>query len=333
MGCLADTVGTTLTCDARTGRVNLAELGVTERECTDFMSGDYPNLSAFLTDRIAMAERVVTSDVLGRYAGRVRVNTFLDNGRIGDFGDKQELQTATAGTDNGLVLEVCAPQANLKIEVSRIEVYTDVAGPVDVRFYDLADGSLLATETITAVADRITAVEVSIQFVARRRKMSILVVTDLPTFYRSTAGKGGCSTCKGDTFIQGIVRGYGAFIDTSAAYSVANVDHSSYTAGLAVVATVVCDHAAWLCEIKQQMVLPMGMQVAKQVMVYGVENLSRLNNSNSTKERLENTINKANRFQNEYAAAMDLIFKNAPLPTDEVCFDCNRSSRHAIAIP
>lgn len=333
MGCLADTVGTTLTCDPITGRISLAELGVTERELTDFMSADYATPEAFLIDRIAMAERVITTDVLGRYAGRVRVNTFLDRGRVGDYGSTQEVQTAAANTDNGLILEVCAPQANLRIEVSRIEIYTDVAGDVDVRFYDLADGSLLATQSITAVADTITAAEVSIQFVARRRQMRILAVTDLPTFYRSTSGKGGCSTCRGDEFIQGIVKGYGATIDQSLTYKYSNVERSSYTAGLAVIASVVCDHAAFLCEIKGQLVLPMGYQVAKQVMMYGVENVDRLTNRNITKDRLEQTVAKANRYQNEYATAMDLLFKNAPLPTDEVCFDCNRSSRHAIAIP
>lgn len=334
VGCLGDTVGTTLTCAPITGRISLAELGVAQRDLTDFMGADHATPEAFLAERIAMAERVVTSDVLGRYSNRILVNTFLDRGRIGDFGDTQEVQTAAANTDNGYVLEVCAPQANLKIEASRIEVYTDIAGDVDVRFYDLSDGALLHTETITAVADEVTAVELSIVFTARRRHMRILAVTDLASFYRSTAGKGGCSTCRGDTFVQGIVKGYGATIDnTLSRYSYANVERSAYTAGLAVIASVVCDHAAWLCEIKGQLSLPMGLQTAKQIQVYGVENVDRLSNKNITKDRLEQSINKANRLSGEYSTAMDLLFKNMPLPTDEVCFDCRRSSRHAISIP
>jgi len=333
VGCLADTVGTTLTCDPITGRIGVGELGVTQRELTDFMSADHATPEAFLAERIAMAERIVTSDVLGRYSNRILVNTFLDRGRIGDFGDLQEVQSAAANTLNGLVLETCAPNANLKIEISRIEVYTDVPGDVDVLFYDLQDGSLLHTETITAVADEVTAVELSIQFIARRRTMRILAVTDLASFYRSTAGKGSCSTCKGDSFIHGIVKGYGATIDDAGPFKVANIERSQYTAGLAMIATVVCDHAAWLCEIKGQLVLPMGLKVAEEIQSFGYNNIDRLTNRTITEDRLNQVRERANFYANKYADAMDRLFKNMPLPSDEVCFDCSRSSRHAIAIP
>lgn len=333
MGCLADTVGTTLVCDPITGRISIAELGITERECKDFLSADHANVSVFLSERIAMAERIVTNDVLRRYASRILVNTFLDRGRIGDFGDLQEVQTAAANTDNGLVLETCAPQTNLKIEISRIEVYTDIAGDVDVRFYDLSDGSLLHTETITAVADEVTAVETSIILTARRRHMRILVVTDLASFYRSTAGKGGCSTCKGDSFVQGIVKGYGATIDNTGAYKYANIERSQYTGGLAVIATVVCDHAAFLCEIKDQLTLPMGLKVAEEIQSYGYNNVDRFTNRNFSEERMKLIQERANFYANRYAQTMDNLFQHMPLPTDEVCFDCSRSSRHAIAIP
>lgn len=324
-----------MTCAPITGRISVAELGISQRELTDFMSTDHATPEAFLTERIAMAERVVTSDVLGRYSNRIIVNTFLDNARIGDYGDTQEVQSAAANTDNGFVLETCAPQANLKIEISRIEVYTDIAGDVDVRFYDLQDGALLHTETITAVADEVASEEVSIVIVARRRNMRILVVTDLASFYRSTPSTdiAGCTRCNPSLFSKGIVKAYGALIDNTGSYKYSNIERSAYTSGLSVIASVVCDHAAWLCEIKGQLSLPMGLQTAKQVVVYGVDNVDRLNNRNFSEERLKQLVQKANRLQGEYVDAMDKLFKNMPLPTDEVCFDCARSSRQTISIP
>lgn len=334
MGCLADTVGTTLACGPLTGRIGLAELGVTERELTDFMGADHATPEAFLIERIAMAERVVTNDMLGRYQRRIRVHTFLDRGRIGDFGDLQEVQTAPAATDNGMVIETLAPNSNLKIEISRIEVYTPVAGEVNIRFYDLMDGFLLHTQAVTAVADTVTAWEGSIQLVARRRHMRILVVHDLPSYYRSTIA-GDCATCPGksDTFRNGLVRAWGAFIATASTKKLSNVERRPYTSGLAVVATVVCDHAAWLCEIKDQLTLPMGYKVCEEIQSFGYNNVDRFTNRNFSEERLKQVQERANFYANKYAAAMDALFSRMPLPTDEVCFDCNRSSRHAIAVP
>lgn len=332
MGCLADLVGRTLTCDASDGKVYLGELGITSKEVEDYLSADNISAEAFLAERISMAERAVSAEVMSHYANRIVPHTFVDRARIGQPDDDQEVLTPTADTANGIILEVSAGWSNVQIEVSRLEVWQD-ASSVNVTFHDLTDGTLLHTEPVTLTSGKITAKEVSISLSIRRRTLTrILVSTTATSYYKTTMTSGGCTRCGSGRFAQGMLQAYGASIDsTLATYSYGDITRITNTGGISLIATIVCDHKGWLCEIKESFSLPMAYKVASEIMAYGANNHDRFNarvgqNTDAIKDR-------ANYFEGKYRDAMDNLMKNMPLPDDEVCFECRKSVRQTIAIP
>ena len=332
MGCLTDLIGSSLNCTPTEGRIAIGTLGITNKEITDYMSGDYASPEDFLADRIAAAELCVTTDMLTKLAPKMIGKTFLDSGRLGDFDERQELLTATANTIGGIVMDINSPQSNTTLLITRIDLWSDVGGNVTVTFTDLTDGTVLATQVVATTADRITGMVTDIELSIRRKRTRILVSTTLPTYYKSAIGLGGCSTCHGDSFKQGPVEAFGARISNTATMSYANLVRTSNTGGISLVATLACDHAAFICEHAGLLALPMAYKVAEEVIYYGIGNRDRVNSrvNNGQPDALRM---RRDHFAKKYDDAMGRLWENMPLPSDPVCWVCNSKIRVANVLP
>ena len=332
MGCLAELIGYNYGCGSVTGRVSLNEIGITEKEITDYLSGDNLDVASFLSERISMGERWVETDMLTRLAPRMIGKTFLDRGRVGDFDERQTLQTGAAGTLGGIVLDVCAPGSNLVLLISRLELWTDSTGTVAVTFKDLTDGATLATATVDTTADRISATDVEIRLPIHRKRTRILVTTNLTSYYRATAGVGSCTTCNGTSFKQGPFEAYGARIPSAAVTSYANIQRQTHTSGMGLVATLACDHAAYTCEHKGLLALPLAFKVAEEIVSFGLGNFDRVNArvNSGNREALEN---RRNDFGRKYTDAMGRLWDNMPTPNDPQCWVCNSRIRVNTVLP
>ena len=333
MGCLAELVSFQNTCGGASGAIDLSGLGITEKELADYVSEDNASITDFLDERIAHAERVVTSDVLRRYASRIVPNNFAEVGRIGEPDEDQTLLSATAGTNGGIALEVTAPVSNVRIDISRLEVYSDVGGTVNVLIYDLTDGTLFATVPIVTTANAVTVEQVNLKLPVYRKKGRYLLTTSMPTYYKTWArgGAAGCAYCGSAEYKMGNLRAWGARIDNADAYAYHNLETVSHTSGLSITASVVCDHAAWLCEIKDLIALPFAYKVAELCKQYGLMNLDRFNVRQG--QNTEKLGQQASLMAAEYGKAMDALFLNMPTPSDQTCFDCSRRTRQVISIP
>lgn len=333
MGCLSELVGLDVTCQQRDGKTYVGELGITEKELSDYMSADSATIDDFIADRVALAERWVMTDMLTRLAPRMIGKTFVDRGRLGEYDERQTLMTAPVNTEGGMVLDVCQPGSNLKLLVSSLSVWSDVGGDVDVVFTDLTDGTVLHTETIEATtADKLGTKAVDITISIPRKKMRVLVATDLPSYYRTTLHGGSCTTCGSKTYRQGPVEVYGAYISSAATVSYANIQRATHTSGLSIVLTVACDHEAFVCEHKGLLALPMGFKVAEEVVSYGLGNFDRINARIGTGNR-DALVARRDEFARKYADAMGRLWDNMPTPTDAACFVCNSMIRRVVALP
>lgn len=331
MGCLTELVSFLNTCGGASGAIDLSGLGITEKELADYVSEDNASIAEFVEERKAQAETVVTSDVLSRYATRIVPKNFAEVGRVGEPDENQSLLSATAGTNGGIVLEVKAPVSNVRIDLSRIEVYSDVGGDVDVLIYDLTDGSLFTTVTVSTTADAVATKQVNIQLPVYRKTGRYMLTTSMPTYYKVWAHGGGCASCGSSEYKMGNLRAYGARIADGAAYANHNMENVSHTSGLSVTASVVCDHKAWLCEIKDLVKLPYAYKVAEECVSYGLGNLDRFNVRQG--QNPEKLAARAAMFAGKYAEAMEAMLKNMPTPADQTCFDCSRRTRQVISIP
>lgn len=110
----------------------------------------------------------------------------------------------------------------------------------------------------------------------------------------------------------------------------ANLETTSHTSGLSIIATVVCDHAAWLCEVKDLIALPLAYKVAEECVNYGIGNADRITNRSIDLERLRE---RAAYFGAQYAALMEQVLANMRVPSDRVCFDCYKRTTQIVAIP
>lgn len=332
MGCLSNLVGLSATCSQVDGRVYVGQLGMTAKELGNYLSGDYASEGDFLADRIAQAELQLQYDVIARYRelGWLRPWTFLDRGRIGEPDERQENMTAVASTRNGIVLDVCAPESNVLLQLSQISIWGP-GGDVTLQVHDLTDGVQLTTITLTGtVAGQISTQEVDVTFAIKRRHTRLLISHDLPTFYRVNAHGGGCVTCNGGYFKQGIVSAYGARIGTGDAKKYSNIERQTHTAGLSVIASVTCDHNQILCEHKSLMAQPMAYKVCELACEYGLSNMDRFNNNTEDRDRLAA---RARSYGLKYADAMNTLYRGMPMPTDRICFVCNQTVRVAHVIP
>lgn len=331
MGCLSDMVSFRAICGGSSATVDLGSLGISAKEIRDYISADYASEAAFIEDRKAWAETQMTREVLSRYSSRIVPKIFSERGRIGEPDEAQGLLSATANTKGGILLEVNAPHSNARIDISSIDVWSDVGGDVVVTFYDLSDGSVVTTTTVDTTADEITTKAVNISLPVYRKKARYLVSTELPSYYTMWTHGGGCASCGSKGYAMGNLRAYGARIADSAAMTYSNLETQNHNSGLSVVATVVCDHAAWLCEIKELAVVPYAFKVAEELVAFGLGNEDRFNSRKGMND--DALAQRATMFNEKYNAAMRDMLQHMPAPSDTLCFNCSGVSRQVIALP
>lgn len=331
MGCLSELIGIDKVCGTVEGVAYLGDIGVTEKELSDYLSADDKDVPEFLADRARHAERYVISDVLNHFRSVIRPWTFIDRATIGDPGERQELLTAEAGTVGGIVLEVDARSSNVKLLISRLSIYTDTSSAFNVVIRDLSDGHIIETVSLAApTADQVTYYDQSIEIPVRRRSARFLISHSLASYYKVTTTGSGCSSCRGNTWSHGVLSAYGASVDASGPFIRTSLDNLSHTSGLGLTVTVQCDHSAWVCENKNLMVLPMLYKIGEECVKYGYFNVDRLNNRTLDPDR---TKERQNYFAREYGKLMDDVFRNMPLPQDRECFNCNSQIRILHELP
>ena len=101
--------------------------------------------------------------------------------------------------------------------------------------------------------------------------------------------------------------------------------------GLSVWLSIECDHESWLCNIKQQLAIPMLYKTAELAMEYGVfnterENTSTVRDKGQLKERQL-------MYHETYNDKMKKALAAIVLPSDSDCFVCKRRNRVTVAIP
>lgn len=331
MGCLSDMVGFRSICGGETATIDLSSLGITSKEIGDYMSADYASKAEFIESRKAWAEQVITGEVLSKYTSRIVPKTFASRGRIGERDESQGLLTATVNTIGGVMLEVNSPHANTRIDISSIDIWSDVGGEVTVTIYDLSDGTVARTLTLDTTADEVSTNAVSVQLPVYRRKARYFITTALPSYYTMWTHGGGCASCGSNGYAQGNLTARGARIAESAAMNYANLETQAHNSGLSVTAAVICDHAAWMCEIKELAVVPYAFKVAEEIVAFGLGNEDAFNARKGQND--DALAQRATMFNSKYNAAMDRLFQNMPAPSDSLCFDCSKVTRHVIVTP
>jgi len=333
MGCLDNLIGLDGSCTSITGRVYLKDVGIQESELAQYLSEEEEGVEALVQSVGRAAAAQLTSDILGDMVAqqRIKAHTFVDRARIGYYHEEREVITPAASTLAGLVLDVYAPKSNIKLGITQLSVWPTANGTVTVSMYDMTDGTLIGTETITGcVANEIKRKDVDISIQARRHRMRVLCLTNMPTWNRVDIAEG-CATCPGSREWQYSVMGaYGATIDNSAAKMYANVQRVTETGGLSVIASVDCDHGAFLCEQKEALAWPLMLLQASMFMQRALANVDRIGTRQLNRDVLQDRLGQ---YVAQYNDARSVLIKGMYVPDDQFCYLCKASARVNVMIP
>lgn len=330
MSCLDGLIGDDFGCATRTGRLYLNDIGITEDFIAAILNKSDQSTSSFMEDRRRHATAAIPASLVGHYADRIIQKTFIDRDRIGRYPEDEVLVTGDATYAQGILIEVCTPASNTRLLVTTIEFYGETTGPVVATFHDLRDGTVLATETLTAVAGQVATLDVDLAFQCFREKKRILVTTDQDVYYRANITGTGCKACANGGVDRGVMKARPQRILNSDKKIGANLLPAQDTGGLSIIATVQCDPYAWICEAKAAVALPLLYFMGWDIFTLALNNYQRWGIQNMRKDDIASRAEQLGALYNE---AMDNLYNTMPIPYDGVCFACNRRTSSGVLIP
>ena len=328
--CLEALIGTDYGCTTTTGRLYLKDIGITEQFLGNLVKAHNSTVADYMAERMRIAVARVTSNVVSHYRRDMIPKTFVDAARLGVWPDIEALDTAVSGYQHGIMIEVCTPATNTRLNISSIEFYGETTGTVTARLYDMRDGKLLRTLTATATAGEVTTfADVDVVVSNPRGTLRLFLATDQTSFYRATIG-GDCSTCSGGVSKMGVLTASSVRILTSDKKTYANKTGASNTGGLSIVVTVACDHEQYLCDMKSSLALPVLYSLGHEVMDNALNSFERWGVQDYRREDVEA---RRDQLAALYSDAIKDVLAYSPVPNDPICFDCRKVVTSATFIP
>lgn len=329
MSCLDGLIGDDNGCTTRTGRLYLKDIGITEEFISMILKKEDPSTTTFMADRRRLATEYVTRDVLTHYDKSIIGTTFIDRDRLGRYPDSEVLLTGDATYAQGIMLDLSTPASNTRLLISRLEFYGETTGPVVVTFHDLRDGTVIATETIDAVAGQVSTLDVDITVQCLRERKRVLVTTDQDVYYRSSINTG-CSSCSKGGYDRGVLKARSMRVLNADKKIYANLIPAQDCGGLSIIATVECDSYGWLCEVKASLALPLLYMLGHEIFSMALYNFERWGIQNLRKDDV-----KARREElaAHYSKSMDDLFRTMPIPQDPYCFVCDTKTTTGVILP
>lgn len=330
MSCLDSLIGTDYGCASTSGRLYLKDVGITEEFIGNIVAKHNATVADFMAERRRVATARVVADVVNHIRRDIMPRTFVDSARIGQWPDDEALVSADAGYVNGILLEVCTPASNTKLNISSLQFWGETSGTVTATIYNLLDGTTVATLTATAVAGAVTTFDaVDVEVSNPRGTLRLFITTDQDTFYKAGIN-GNCGTCAKGTWKYGPLTAQAVRYQASDRKTYANRTVSGNTGGLSLVASVACDHEAFLCEMKPAMALPLLYSLAHEVMDVALNNYERWNIKDYRRDDIKE---RRDQFAALYSDQMASLLKFIRVPNDPHCFICDKKSYAATYIP
>lgn len=282
----------------------------------------------FESIRQQAATELVT-DVNEFMAGRYIAKTVVKSQELGDMGTTLVASAATAKL-KGVRLEQYTDYPSYNYRINRIGFTGSYTGNVTVIYYDGITGEQLATDVIAAISGQRVELSVNRQF--RREVLTIVYdATGIDGYQTTLNGGGGCYSCRNSAKnkVNGFCYGQGMTADIGSPLVPTYVNDLG---GLSVWLSVECDHESWLCNIKQQLAIPMLYKTAELALEYGLNNSSRENTATIRDRGQAETRHKM--YHEMYEDKMQKALKGITLPTENTdCFVCKKRNRIVAQIP
>lgn len=261
-------------CGTSTTEFNVNDLtGITIPDFDNAISVEKKSAYTALTDLVSFATKEVEQNVRTYLGSKFQLNSFIENGTVGYFYDNKEEVSAETGHLVGFEVRVDS-LAYLKYFLHSLQLFVKHNGDVDIHVYDLIQGKLLDTITVTAVSGEIVSVICDKEYSTKKQRLRLFIGYH-STFesYKSTylspysGGDIGCSdlacgwcSCNGVYYRAAKINNNSPKIQSS-------VESNTYCAGLSLNYSLQCSITEYMCNARNMFALPILYKAGEKVMM------------------------------------------------------------------
>jgi len=329
MTCLESLVGLKGGCASIASNASMyLNTKVTYNELSSYVDqNDYPSVDDFFIAMRAQAVRELIDGIQERMRDGFIARTVVTTKNVG-YQQNPLTASAAIAKYKGVKLTRNYPLPSLAYRVTRVAFTGSFTGNVPVLFIDGLTGQTIDTVTIAAVAGE----EVSTYVNTLYRVETLLAVFDATTVggYKTTVGHGTqvCFTCPTSCSVNSYVTGQAITTPVGTPLTQTNVNEMG---GLTISVAMECDSEGWLCQIKNQLTLPILFRTASLIMEYAIFNTSR--GDTNTIRDLEKLKERHTMYASSFDSGMTRALETIVLPNDPTCFHCKKQLQIITTLP
>lgn len=276
-----------------------------------------------------------TNDTLNRIREYLqtkhKLKSFIENDTVGFYEDNKEAIDAQTGYLTGYQIKIDRTPY-LSFHISQLRLFVNNTGNVDVLIYDLTEGRLLQTVTVSAVAGQIVTADVDLTVATHKQRLNLFIgyASSFESYKTSTFINSGYEISCTSSFQGGAVLFKTAKILSGSTKINENVESNSYGAGISIDYSVQCSYDEFLCNIKNQLAYPILYRAGELIMIDMI-NSKRL--TGVVRNFQDEHKSLMDYYADEHRKRMEHIMHNMVLPSDSVCFACAPKVKTVVNFP
>lgn len=337
MACFDNLIGLKGACGDSTLSSNalyLNTLGISREFIEDILNEDYEDVDSFLADKIFLASDQIKNDIYGHFTSKFNVTSIIEGVRLGQFNDYPTLIPAIPDASKGLQMRIWNDTTFAKLYVSTIKTYFQYTGDVDINVYDLTQGKLLDTITISSIANEIVETTIDKVYKSSSQDLNLAFIYDASSFssYATSFLNAGCVSCnRGGAYMQNkYVYSTGVIFENGDPVTQTYLNGNSDLGGISLVYSLECDHDAWICTHGNFFASAMLYKTAYLITQYADLMSNTFSSTNIDREKLKQRMEY---YEFEYNKRLEAGVKNLKLPSGDLCFSCNRLRINKTILP
>jgi hypothetical protein len=324
------------------------DLGINKTFLGQLITDQFINGEELFINKRKMAWRKLSSSFISRINPLLKVDTLIENKRIGQALNNSSDIDPLLGTGKYAGIRLIIDPNNesyLNFQLSelKIDIYT-MATPVQILVFDMATLKLIdsfnyQSESIEEYIGK--------TFKAKKRKLDLAFVYEsLWDTTKMVTRRGACNDCGGrirEAHICPFVDAVGIELTTDG-FNVLSSKAKKYTQGMSITYNVSCDRESWLCSIGGLMAMALAYGTAVELFNYAltispnqrVNTAVSINKGNkvfATSDATEGIVAARDIAASNYDEELTNLFSNLRLPDDRHCFDCRKNVKYVTALP
>lgn len=332
--CFSDIIGIRSACDTVPGTSGLfiEDIGITTEYCDSIINSNYRNGLELIKDKIEFASKIVKGTINNEFASKIITRSFVESRTLGQAQDSLQMKLGITGNLGGIAKTIKNSNSYFELFVTSVSLQINFTGEKDVFVYDLISGQLLDTVKVTCVANKISTAVVNKTYASDKRKLDLIFVYDTTGVEsNNTILYLGCGHCSGYKYSDNYLTAAPVYLESTSAKIRSSLTGSNHTFGMSINYSIRCGTDKWLCELSNQMALPLLYKTGELIMEYAI-NYSERTNSETNVDAERNQTRK-DTYASEYNKALNATIRKINIPKGDPCFICNDYVKNVTILP